>query len=64
MMTTATINIKPKSDRSRWVALSLGDKPKILFEGVKMEVVIKKANKTGKSYIMQFVPKPDSAYIL
>jgi hypothetical protein len=58
------IEIKPKSPRTRWVALSLDKKAEIISEGVKPEVVIRKANSTGKKYIVQFIPNPNSTYIL
>lgn len=58
------IEIKPKSVRTRWVALSMDKKAVILAEGVKPEAVIKKADKTNKNYILQFIPDPNSTYIL
>ncbi|MEM6816962.1 MAG: hypothetical protein AAF600_21655 [Bacteroidota bacterium] len=60
---TPTLEIKPKSVRSRWVALSL-DTNEIIAEGVKPETVAEKAEKSGVPYIMQFVPDPKSTYIL
>lgn len=58
------IVIKPTSPRSRWVALSLDKRAKIISEGVKPEVVIRKAEKTGKKFTIQFIPDPNSTYIL
>jgi hypothetical protein len=63
-MSVKTIEIKTKSSRSRWVALSMDKKHTILSEGVKPEVVIKKAIKTGKEFTVEFVPDPNSCYIL
>jgi len=63
-MKKATIQIKPKSTKSRWVALSIENGVTILSEGVEPEVVIRKAEKTGKAFAMQFVPDPNSTYIL
>ena len=58
------IEIKPKSPKSRWVAISTDNGTTIISEGVKPEVVIKKAEKTGKGFAIQFVPDPNSSYIL
>ena len=63
-MSVKTIEIKPKSTRSRWVALAMDAKHTILSEGVKPEGVISKAERTGKKFTIQFIPDPNSTYIL
>lgn len=59
-----TIEIRPKSPRSRWVAISLDEKSDILSEGIKLAVVAKKAEKTGKLFSLQYMPKANRTYIL
>lgn len=61
---TATLNINPKSPQTRWVALNIKDNSKIIAEGKTPQSVIKKADKTGKEYILSFVPKKGTTYIL
>lgn len=50
------IEIKPKNPRSRWVAVSLDKKTEILAEGIKLVTVVKKAEKTGRVFVMQWIP--------
>ena len=61
---TNVIEIKPKSDTSRWVALNFNDNSIILVEGKNPEIVAKKAEAMNVTFIMQFVPDPKSSYIL
>lgn len=58
-----TLEISPKSPKTRWVAIDTNDSHTIISEGVKPELVIKKADKTGKKYSMMYVPDPNNKYI-
>ncbi|MCH7534304.1 MAG: hypothetical protein IH948_00890 [Bacteroidetes bacterium] len=58
------IEIKPKSPDSRWVALDLVDGYSIIAEGKTPEAVHKLADKTGINYVLSFVPKAGTSYIL
>ena len=57
------LNINPQKITSRWVAVNINKKNEIISEGTKPRVVIKKADKTGKSYSLIYVPKPGHSHI-
>jgi hypothetical protein len=59
-----TIKINPKNPNTRYVALDINNRSIIIAEGKTIKSVIKKATKTGKEYILSFVPKPGIKYIL
>lgn len=58
-----TMEISPSSPRTRFVALDVKDRNKILAEGITAKSTITKARKTGKNFILAFVPKRDETYI-
>jgi len=55
--------IKPKSLESRWVALDMFETDKIIAEGKEPTVVTDEAIKTGKEFMLLFVPKQGETYI-
>lgn len=58
------IQIRPRSKRSRFVAIDLIDRRTVIAEGVTAKSVAKKAEKTGKQFSMMFVPRRDATYVL
>ena len=60
----AAVRIKPKSKRSRFVALDVNDRRTIVAEGTTAKSTITKARRTGKDFSMMFVPAPNQTYIL
>lgn len=54
------ITIRPKSPRTRWVALGVNNE--ILVEGIKPQTVHKKAEKLGVIYFLMWVPRPNVTY--
>lgn len=57
------ITIKMKNIRSRFVALDVTDKSRVVAEGNTALSVAKKAKKTGKPFTMMFVPAAGTRYI-
>jgi hypothetical protein len=57
------IKIKMRNVRSRFVALDLRDRTKVVAEGRTAEAVAKKAEKTGKPFSMLFVPAKGKRHI-
>ncbi|MCG8309686.1 MAG: hypothetical protein MI975_19985 [Cytophagales bacterium] len=56
------ISIRPSKPKTKWVAVEPNTN-NIISEGVKPESVIKKAEKSGKSYAMVFIPKENTNYV-
>ena len=59
-----TYVIRPKSKRTRFVALDPKDPETIIAEGTTVKSVMRKARKTGKDFSMMFIPRGDRDYIL
>ena len=53
----ATIKIIPQNPKTKYVAIDISNKSNIIAEGISIESVVKKANKTGIDYSLMFVPK-------
>ncbi|MGQ0829420.1 MAG: DUF5678 domain-containing protein [Bacteroidota bacterium] len=60
---TAEPTITPKNANSRWVAIDIIDSDTIIAEGKSPEEVSEKAKKTGKQFMLMFVPKQGETYI-
>lgn len=60
----AVIAIQPKNRNTRFVALAAGEKGQILVEGVKASSVVRKAQSTGRSFSMVYVPRKNETHIL
>ena len=58
-----SINISVRSGTSRYVALDLKDKAKVIAEGRTAVTVAEKARKTGKPFSMLFLPEEGKAYV-
>ncbi len=57
------IKVKPTNPDSRWVALDIKEKDRIIAEGKEPADAINSANKTGKEYSLLFIPKKGDTYI-
>lgn len=57
------IEIKPKDPESRFCALDIKDGETILAEGKTHEEVIELADKTGKKYMISWIPESGKTYI-
>jgi hypothetical protein len=57
------INITPKNPDSKFIALDIKDQSKIIAEGKTINIVIDKAEKTGKKFILAPVLKENCTYI-
>ena len=55
--------IKLKNSNNSWVALDIIDSNIILAEGKSPESVSALASKTGKQFLLMFVPKKGETYI-
>lgn len=60
---SAAIQIKPTKPRSRYVALDLKHRSRILAEGTTVAAVVKRAEKTGKEYSMMYLPPKGKTFI-
>lgn len=58
-----SINIAVRSGTSRYVALDLTDKAKVIAEGRTALAVARKARKTGRSFSMMFLPERGKTYV-
>lgn len=56
------IIIKTKSPESRWAALEMSNLNNIISEGIKPKSVFHQAEKSGKKFIMIFVPDSNIKY--
>lgn len=57
MKRSGHVVLKIKSRRSRYAAVALDDNRTVIAEGVKLDSVIKRANKTGKQFAIVFLTK-------
>lgn len=48
---------------SDYAAIDIKDKSTIIAEGKKVDEVIRKADKTGKEYLIMYIPKRGQTYI-
>lgn len=63
MVTAPVVKLRPKSTRTRWVAIDLNNK--IISEGQTADSARKKAlKKTDAEFLVAFVPKEGTSYIL
>lgn len=60
----SAVAIKPRKASSRYVAIDLQSRSKIIAEGTTARATVNKAEKTGKAYSMMFLPKKNATYIL
>lgn len=63
MKTVKEPAIKVKYPDNRWVALDIIDSNVIISEGKTPEAVTASAQKTGKQFMLMFVPKKGETYI-
>ena len=57
------IKIKVENPGSRWAAVELKDPTKVIVEGKTPYCVSKKAEESGKKYMLVFIPEKDVTYI-
>ena len=48
---------------SKWIAVSLKDPKKVLFESIDPKKLHEKASKSGIEFMLKFVPDPNSKFI-
>jgi len=60
----AAIKIRPRSKQSRFLALDIQDRGKIIAEGRTARSTVQKAEKTGKAFTMFTVPPSGHTLIL
>ncbi len=63
MSTVKEPEIKVSNPENRWVALDIIDSNVVISEGKSPEEVAQLAKKTGKEFILMFVPKKGETYI-
>jgi hypothetical protein len=60
---TRQIKIKTRSTHSQYVALDAQRKSTVLAEGRKLQSVVAKAEKTGRSFSLAYIPAPGKTFI-
>lgn len=59
----ATVLVVPKNPRTKYMALDFNDQSKIVAEGTTIKSVIRKAEKTGRRFILMPVLEGNCTYI-
>lgn len=58
-----TVNIRVRSAGSRYVALDLKKRDKVIAEGKTATAVAQKARKSGRPFSMMFIPLRGKTYV-